>query len=201
MSMKKLSVILDAGHGKETPGKRSPEFEDGTRLFEWEFNRQICEKVKLMLEEEGIKCILANTDDVDYKLTERASVINNICIEEKKLNFIPIMISIHGNAASNGEWKNATGWEVYSTKGRTNSDKLATCFCDVFKEIFPNEKLRGHKEANFTIIKKTNCPCVLTENFFYDSQKDCKLMLSEDGQYNIAKLHVEAIKKYQNIIQ
>lgn len=30
-------VILDNGHGKETPGKRSPIWGDGSQLFEWEF--------------------------------------------------------------------------------------------------------------------------------------------------------------------
>jgi N-acetylmuramoyl-L-alanine amidase len=37
-----------------------------------------------------------------------------------------IYISIHVNAASSdGKWHNGTGWEAYTTKGKTNSDKLA----------------------------------------------------------------------------
>ena len=198
--MSKLTVILDAGHGKETPGKRSPQFENGVQLFEWEFNRRICLKIKELIEDE-FKCVLANEDDVDYKLSTRAEIINNICKQEREIGQIPIMISVHGNAASSdGNWKNATGWEVYSTPGKTNSDKLASCFCEVFKEVFPNKKLRGHKEAKFTIIQKTNCPCVLTENFFYDNKEECAYMLSEEGVYNIALLHVEAIKKYEKLI-
>lgn len=194
--MKPLTVILDAGHGKETPGKRSPKLKDNRQLLEWQFNREICNKIYCLLQCEGIKCILANNDDVDYKLSARAEVINNLYNKEKKLGHLAVMISVHGNAAGNGDWKNATGWEVYTTPGTTNSDKLAKCFCEVFKEIFPDEKLRGHKEENFTIIKKVNCPCVLTENFFYDNEKDCELMLSEEGQLKIAELHVEAIKEY-----
>ena len=37
---KKLTVILDAGHGKETPGKRSPKLKDNRQLLEWQFNRE-----------------------------------------------------------------------------------------------------------------------------------------------------------------
>ena len=48
-------VILDAGHGVDTPGKRSPVWKDGTQLFEWEFNRSIVNRVSYFLELEGIK--------------------------------------------------------------------------------------------------------------------------------------------------
>lgn len=194
--MKPLTVILDAGHGKETPGKRSPKLDNGNRLFEWKFTREICNKIYCLLQSEGIKCIIANRDDVDYKLSERATRINNLYNKEKKHGHLAIMISVHGNAAGSGDWKTAYGWEVFSTKGTTNSDKLAKCFCNVFKNIFPDKRLRGHKEENFTIIYKTNCPCVLTENFFYDNKEECELMLSEEGQMKIAELHVEAIKEY-----
>lgn len=194
--MKPLTVILDAGHGKETPGKRSPKLDNGNRLFEWKFTREICNKIYCLLQSEGIKCIIANRDDVDYKLSERATRINNLYNKEKKLGHLAIMISVHGNACGNGDWKTSYGWEVFSTKGTTNSDKLAKCFCNVFKNIFPDKRLRGHKEENFTIIYKTNCPCVLTENFFYDNKEECELMLSEEGQMKIAELHVEAIKEY-----
>lgn len=194
--MKPLTVILDAGHGKETPGKRSPKLDNGNRLFEWKFTREICNKIYCLLQSEGIKCIIANRDDIDYKLSERATRINNLYNKEKKHGHLAIMISVHGNACGNGEWKTAYGWEVFSTKGTTNSDKLAKCFCNVFKNVFPDKRLRGHKEENFTIIYKTNCPCVLTENFFYDNKEECELMLSEEGQLKIAELHVEAIKEY-----
>lgn len=198
--MKDIVVILDAGHGKETPGKRSPILEDGSQLLEWEFNRDICNRIYRLLLDEDIKCILANTDDVDYKLSARAELINQICEQEKYNGYFPIMISVHGNASGNGDWMKAKGWEVYSTPRKNNSDKLANCFCEVFEEIFPNETLRGHREADFTVIKKTNCPCVLTENFFYDNKDNYELMMSEEGRENIALLHVEAIKKFKSIL-
>ena len=35
MTVRPLTVILDNGHGKDTPGKRSPVWTDGAQLFEW----------------------------------------------------------------------------------------------------------------------------------------------------------------------
>ena len=34
-----VKILLDNGHGYDTPGKRSPIWPDGSQLFEWEFNR------------------------------------------------------------------------------------------------------------------------------------------------------------------
>jgi len=51
------------------------------------------------------------------------------------------------------------------------------------------------KESDFYILKKTNCPAVLTENLFMDTENDCRFIMSEQGRKIIANLHVEAIKK------
>ena len=39
--MKPITIILDAGHGRETPGKRSPKTTDGKQLLEWELTKKI----------------------------------------------------------------------------------------------------------------------------------------------------------------
>ena len=67
---------------------------------------------------------------------------------------------------------------------------------ETFKKDFPDKRCRGHKEKNFTIIYKANCPCVLTENFFMDTESDCKFLLSEEGFNRVVDLHVNSIIKY-----
>ncbi len=47
-------VLLDNGHGKETAGKRSPVWGDGSQLFEWEFNRDIVRRIAEKLEADVI---------------------------------------------------------------------------------------------------------------------------------------------------
>jgi N-acetylmuramoyl-L-alanine amidase len=100
-----------------------------------------------------------------------------------------IVISIHVNAAGNGGWFNATGWSAYTTKGKTTSDKLAECLYDAAVEVLKDKKIRvdnsdGDRdyESDFYIIKHSNCPAVLTENFFMDSKKDIDYLLSDQGK-------------------
>ena len=67
---------------------------------------------------------------------------------------------------------------------------------DNFSYNFATQRNRGHKEKDFTLLYKANCPCVLTENFFYDNEEDCKFMLSETGKYAIVDIHYRAILEY-----
>lgn len=194
--MKNITIILDVGHGRETPGKRSPKLADGSQFFEWQFTRDLGKRIKFTCDQLGIKCIIANTDDTDPSLTARANNINKIVREEAELGNSCLMISLHSNAAGSGGWANARGWEVWSTVGTTKSDEFAKLMLKHFKIIFPDNKLRGHKEKNFTVIYKCACPCVLTENFFYDNKEDLKILMSEEGMQKITDLHIAAICDY-----
>ena len=49
------------------------------------------------------------------------------------------------------------------------------------------------KESQFYILKNTSCPTVLTENFFIDTEKDCKFIMSNTGRRLVADFHVQAI--------
>ena len=40
-----MIIILDNGHGQETPGKRSPKWSDGTQLLEWEWTRRLVKAI------------------------------------------------------------------------------------------------------------------------------------------------------------
>ena len=194
--MKNITIFLDEGHYDGCPGKRSPKFEDGTQFFEWKYCRELGKRIKEECDSLGIKCIRTTNKDVEASLTERAKHINNLFRREKKLGRSALLISLHANAASNGEWGKATGWEVFTTEKTTNSDKFANILCDIFPSIFPDKKLRGHKEKNFTLLCKVNCPCVLTENFFYDNKEECIWMQQEDTINKIIELHIEAIKEW-----
>lgn len=188
----RIMPLLDNGHGKTTPGKRSPVWADGTQLFEWSFNRDVVKRISDGLKSCNIKhCILVEEKD-DISLQERCRRAN----EYQHMYNNCVLFSIHGNAGG------GTGWECYTSKGTTKADEIATLLYEEAEKEFAGWKIRkdfadgdADKEANFYILKHTVCPAVLTENFFMDNEKDCKLMLSEDGRERIAKIHINVIKK------
>ena len=189
------TIILDNGHGNNTPGKRSPKWEDGTQLFEYEFNRDIVKRIAAMLTKDKINVIILVPESNDVSLQERCNRANRIY---KSSGNNAILISVHGNAGG------GTGWECYTTVGKTKSDSIATILCEEAAAEFAKDgwKIRSDmsdgdpdKESQFYILKHTNCPAVLTENFFFDNRKDCRFMMSEEGRNRIARMHYNAIKR------
>jgi hypothetical protein len=51
------------------------------------------------------------------------------------------------------------------------------------------------KEENFYILKNTVSSAVLTENFFMDTEKDCRFIMSGKGRQKVAEMHVKAIRR------
>jgi N-acetylmuramoyl-L-alanine amidase len=135
----------------------------------------------------GINAIKIVTEDNDVPLSERVKRVNRFCESETC-----ILISVHCNAGK------GTGWECWTSKSNNESDKLSTVFVETFNELFPDKKCRGYKQKDYTILYTSNCPSILTENFFMDTESDCKFLMSKEGFDRIVNFHVEAIKKIIN---
>ena len=98
-----------------------------------------------------------------------------------------------------------TGWEVWTSKGKTKSDEYATIFMEEAERELKEFKMRkdytdgdSDKEEQFYILRHTKCPAVLTENLFMDTERDCRFLMSEAGRERIADLHFKAIKRIVN---
>ena len=196
-----MKILIDNGHGHNTPGKRSP---DG-KFREYAYNREIAKRIVADLIDRGYDAELLVPEDNDISLEERVRRVNALCGAHGKSNVI--LVSIHVNAAGNGsKWTNATGWSVYTCKGQTASDKLAECLCEAAIKNFPGKRIRtdysdgdSDWEENFYILRHTVCPAVLTENFFMDGL-DLEFLQSKTGKQAIVDTHVEGIVEYINII-
>ena len=203
---KNMVILLDNGHAKSTPGKRSPKVDGQEQFFEYEFNRDIVRRIAEKLSARGIKYeILVPEVENDISLSSRAARANKFVSDygEDKCLFI----SVHANAAGNGsQWMNATGWSCYTSKGETASDPVAELFmCEAEKVLVPmGRRIRKYSqkkyswEDNFTVLVKTKCRAILTENLFYDNKEDLAFLQSEEGRDAIAQIHVNAIEKLNN---
>ena len=196
-----MKILINNGHGLNTPGKRSP---DG-QFLEAIYTREIAKRIVAELQNKGYDAELLVPEEEDIPLKERVRRVNAHCQSLGKSNVI--LISIHVNAAGDGtKWMNATGWSCYTCKGQTESDRLATCLYDAAIKNFPDRRIRKDYsdgdpdwEENFYILRHSLCPAVLTENFFMDSHSDLEYLQSKDGKQAVVDTHAEGIMEWLRV--
>lgn len=203
MIMAKQIVLLDYGHSKIDPvyGKCSPD----KSFFEWEWNRKLGRRIANRLRGQGIDVREIVTEDEDAKkvtISERAKRANVICEKEGTANCM--YVSIHANAAGNGDWMSARGWSVFVSKNCSQASKdLACCVFDAvesegFKMRKPKQTQKYWPE-NFTVLYSTKCKAILTENLFYDNKEDLAMLKDEAVVQKLLDAHVRGILKYMGI--
>ena len=194
MEPRKLIIILDPAHGKNIKGKCSPD----KSHYEWEWSRKICKMLANKLPDLGFKVYYTNTSEDEIGLSRR--VKNAECIscpsDCKKL-----LVSLHNNAAGDGSaWCGARGYEIYTSKGQTKSDKYADIIMTHLRHDFKStEGIRERvdlsdmdydKEQNFTVLTG-DYSAVLIEWLFQDNQRDLEML--EDN--NINQMFVSSLVK------
>lgn len=195
-----MKILIDNGHGVETPGKRSP---DG-RLREYRYCREIAAALCARLIAAGYDAELIVQEDYDVPLSRgkdnRVERANKICRILGAANCL--LVSIHCNAAgSKGQWLNARGWSVFVAQNASaNSKRLACCLADAASAqgLAVRKPLATQKYwvQSLAICRETICPAVLTENLFQDNRQDVDYLLSPAGKAAIVQLHFDGIAKY-----
>lgn len=188
-----MIILIDNGHGAETPGKCSP---DG-RLREYAWTREIARRVCDKLKASGYNARLLVPELNDVSLRERVRRVNSVCAGAGSDNVL--LVSIHVNAAGTGQWHNASGWTAWvAPNASQRSRKLATLLDAeaVRLNLKGNRSREPFFTGNFAILRDTKCPAVLTENMFQDNLHDVAYLLSDRGKSEITNLHITAITEY-----
>ena len=178
-----MSIIcLDAGHGVETPGKRSP---DG-RLREYEFNRAIVARMKPVLEKMGHTVVVTCPNEKEVDLNVRCNIANKAKAE--------IFISVHANAFGN-DWNDSDGWEVLIRNKGGKSEKLADILQQESKVLGLDN--RGIKTRDdLAVLNGTHMPAVLIEFGFMTNKIEESKLLSGDFRNKAAAATCKAIYRY-----
>ncbi len=194
-----MKILIDNGHGENTPGKCSP---DG-RLREYRYTREIAAELERELQARGIDAERIVREEIDVPLKERCRRVNEVCRRLGAKNVA--LVSIHCNAAppNDNRWHSARGWCAFTSRGGTKADALATMLYEEAAGNFQGHSLRKDcsdgdpdQEAGFYILNNTKCPAVLTENFFQDNKEDVAWLLSAEGRRAIVKTHADALERY-----
>ena len=180
-----MKIILDAGHGANTSGKRSP---DGT-VREWNINSKIVEELMVLASKyEGVqvKRVDDPTGKRDVPLQERTDIANAWGAD--------LYVSIHQNAMGVG-WSTAKGAETFAYS--KDSTEAATVAKHIQNEIVKQTGSadRGVKFQNFHVLRETKCPSVLVECGFMTNRSEAVDMLTSVWQKAKAKAIMDGIAK------
>ncbi|HLG26961.1 MAG TPA: N-acetylmuramoyl-L-alanine amidase [Paenisporosarcina sp.] len=156
-------VVWSAGHGLDTPGKRSPNDER-----EWSFNNKVVTAgMAYLAKYEDVQQL--RVDDlsgrIDVPLLSRTNKANAWGGD--------IYISCHHNALG-GSWGNHSGVETFTFKDLQENSKSVTIAKLIHPKVVKAMGLtnRGLKTENFHELRETNMPAVLVEGGFMDSRID-----------------------------
>ena len=186
--MSKHTVCLDPGHG---PGNvnGSP---DGT-YKEWEFTWDIAQRVKPLLEAQGVGVVLTKTADNYPSLTERAETSNKAQPD--------CFVSIHTNAAGEGGWSSASGLEIYTSAGPMTAQRnvLASELVNAFHAAGVTLRSEPIKHEMYTVLAKTDAPACLIEYGFHTNKADVEYLKDTKYRDKLAEATAKGICTYLNV--
>lgn len=175
-----MKIMLDAGHGYSTPGKRSP-----NGMKEYEFTRVVASYAKQFLETyQNVTVYFAHFDQRDVPLQERTNSANRLKVDA--------YVSIHANAYGS-TWNDARGIEtyVYPTRPRIALELAQKIQKHVI--LATDLRNRGVKTADFHVLRETNMDAVLIECGFMTNQEEANLLQTDAYRRTVADAIVKGV--------
>lgn len=172
--MSEKIIVIDAGHGMKTAGKRCLKSIDPNQTREWYLNDRIADRLEGLLNDYNCKVVRADdtTGAKDISLSARVKTSNNANAD--------VYISIHHNAGIKGG--NGGGIVVFhynTTKNKNQARKL-------YNYLIEKTGLVGNRANpvavgnHLYVVRKTKADAYLIEAGFMDSKVDVPIILSTE---------------------
>lgn len=198
--MNKPYVFLDAGHGIDTPGKRSPIFNTlKDYISEFEFNVSVILILYKLLRNNNIDVGFSTNSLLDIDLKDRIFNVNKETVFRKS-SHKPILVSIHANALGDGKTFNvANGIEILYNPNKADNLKLAQCMHDETRMIVDMSPRGLKSRSNLALLKNTNLPSCIIEGGFMTNKYDLDLLMSYNYKLELAHAIFNGIEKYYKL--
>ncbi len=191
-------VCLDPGHGAETPGKCSPD----KTYYEHEFNLDLANRMKPILERHGVEVALTRTDEHCPTGKSDTADLNYRVKLANAIDGLDLFVSIHTNAAGNDGWYGAKGLScITSAAGDTaERNKAANAILARMKEagIILRSTPLAH-DITLIVLRKTSAPAVLIEHGFHTSREETELLKTSAYRDRLAVAECRGILDYLGI--
>lgn len=181
-----LKVAIDAGHGPDTPGKRTP---DGS-MREYQFNSAVAKRVRdLLAEYEGVSVLFVHEDGRDVPLGERT--------DHAKRWGANVYVSIHADAAGPGGWYDANGVTTFVYTKASDGSRTLAANIQAALIAQTGRRNRGVKQADFHVLRETKAEMagVLCECGFMTNREEAALLKSDAYRVKVARAIVDGLAK------
>ncbi|EAT16080.1 N-acetylmuramoyl-L-alanine amidase [Desulfuromonas acetoxidans] len=192
--MNKPLILIDPGHGGSDPGALAILQESTSVYREADINLKIAQVVGEALLLHGFDVAYTRCNDLQLTLSQRA--------ELSKVYRPALFLSFHCNAASSPR---ATGMEVFTSPGRTESDTVAELLIAELEKTTVGKVMRTDpsdgdrdKEEKFVVLTQTACPACLLEFGFMTNPADLRWLLSETAWQQIAEAMINALTTWRD---
>lgn len=195
-------ITIEAGHGMNTAGKRTPTFPEGGIMLENEFNEGAVKYFKEIFKyTPNVEIYDVATEIEDTPLATRVARANKRLAEVQakygKENVKSVHVSIHANAYL-ARWGTWGGQGVFYHDTSVEGKKLAEIVLASLKEgtILRD---RGADPCNFYMVKYTVSTAILIESAFMDNLEEARLLKTEAFRKETGEDIARGIAKYMGV--
>ncbi|WP_462222445.1 N-acetylmuramoyl-L-alanine amidase [Ferruginibacter sp.] len=184
---KKITVVIDAGHGGADAGAKSA---DG--ILEKDLTLAISKKIKELNSNENIEIILSRNNNTNMNPNERVEFTRNSNAD--------IFISIHADGSPIPESKSGVDfWVAKDEFGNSKESKqLAHILIEEFGKNYPLPitKTLMQRLGGIKVLQSNNIPSVIIETGCINNKKDVAYLKTNNAKETIAKNILAAIEKF-----
>lgn len=187
-------IVIDAGHGGADPGKVGINGAEEKTI-----NLQIAERLKKLLESEGIEVILTRTGDAG--LYSEGSSNKKVEDMRKRCEIIkeamPVFtVSIHQNSYPEEYVKGAQTF--YYGKSQEGKELAETIQASLIERLDKENHRTAKDNESYYLLKRTPTPTVIVECGFLSNSQEAGLLITEEYQERVAFAVHMGIMQYLN---
>ncbi|HEY0579152.1 MAG TPA: M56/M15 family metallopeptidase, partial [Candidatus Nitrosocosmicus sp.] len=184
----KITVVIDAGHGRSKDGNMTGAKIDN--ILEDDIVLSISRKIKELNGNIQLNIFFTRTSDEAIDLKKR--------VDLAKENKADLFISIHLGAVP--EKPDSSGMGVFvsgrGTKYQKSSELLGSIMQGELSKVYPTYPFLIKKEVGIFVLDQNICPSILIECGCLTNKKDRNFITLESNQKLIAEKILKSISKY-----
>ena len=182
ITVRKNTVVLDAGHGGGDPGKVGV-----GDVVEKEINLTIAKKVEQRLKKEKVKVIMTREEDAmlvgeggagtkTEDMKERVRIINDEAPQ--------LAVSIHQNSYQDAV---VHGAQVFYYSGSPEGEEAAKVMQNALLAVDAENTRQAKANNTYYLLKRTKAPTIIVECGFLSNPEDAANLCSDEYQDKVSE--------------